>query len=96
MDSYSFDDHNAFMAIIEKASQHRNPDGGSNYPIELNATDFRVLVTILRQLALYDKVTHKDIPSIPGYGEDGDMEPIGEWAWSWYSGIAETLGIELI
>lgn len=94
MDSYTFGSHDFMMAVIEKASLHRNDDGGSNYPIELNQTDFRVLVTILQKLALYARVTHKDIETIPGYGEDGESEPIEEWAWSWLSGIAETLGVE--
>lgn len=94
MDSYTFGSHDFMMAILEKQSQLKNEYGGNQYPMELNTTDFRVFVTILRQLALYDKVTHKDIPTIPGYGEDGGWEPIGDWATSWLSSIAETLGVE--
>lgn len=90
MDSYTFGSHEFMMAILEK--QMGELPGGK-YPIELNATDFRVLVTILQKLALYGSVIHKDIESIPGYGND-DMEAIEEWAWSWLSGIAETLGVE--
>lgn len=88
MDSYTFGSHKFMMAILEKANRE------APYPITLNRTDFRVFVTILQNLALYDGVSHKDIPSIPGYGEDGESEAIGDWAQSWLSGIAETLGIE--
>lgn len=94
MESYTFGSHDFMMAVLEKAALHRNADGGGNYPIELNATDFRVFVTILQKLAMYAKVTHKDIETIPGYGEDGHSEPIEDWATSWLSGIAETLGVE--
>lgn len=91
MDAYTFGSHDFMMAILE--NQARDLPGGK-YPIELNATDFRVFVTILQNLALYDGVSHKDIETIPGYGEDGESEPIGDWAQSWLSGIAETLGVE--
>lgn len=93
MDSYTFGSHEFMMAVLEKASAHRNADGGSNYPIELNQTDFRVFVEILRGLALYGVANHKTVESIPGYSND-ETEPIEEWAWSWLSGIAETLGVE--
>jgi hypothetical protein len=87
MDSYTFGSHDFMMAVLEKGTKEK-------YPIELNATDFRVFVTILEKLSQYDSVNHHDIPTIPGYGEDGESEPIGDWATSWLSGIAETLGIE--
>lgn len=87
--SYTLGSHDGHMAIIEKANV------ASRITFSMNMTDFRVFVTILQRLALYDSVSHKDIESIPGYG-DSESEPLGEWAASWYSGIAETLGIELI
>lgn len=90
MDSYTFGSHDFMMAIIEKQMGELL---GGKYPIELNTTDFRVFITILQKLALYGSVTHKDIESIPGYGND-DMEAIEEWSLSWLSGIAETLGVE--
>lgn len=89
MDFYTLGSHDGHMAIIEKANV------GAPYPFSMNMTDFRVFVTILQKLALYDSVSHKDIPSIPGY-DDEETEALGNWAASWYSGIAETLGIELI
>lgn len=91
MDSYTFGSHDFMQAILEK--QAKDLPGGK-YPIELNATDFRVFVTILEKLSLYDSVTHKDIPSIPGYGEDGESEPLGDWAMNFLSAIGETLGVE--
>lgn len=98
MDSYTFGSHDFMMAILEK--QAKDLPGGK-YPIEWNATDFRVFVTILQNLALYGKFTHKDIESIPGYGtvrnesgDDEEWEPIEDWAWQLLSGIAETLGVE--
>ena len=86
MDSYTFGSPDYISAILEKGQKEK-------YPIELAATDFRVFITILEKLALYDSVSHKDIPSIPGYGGEW-TEPIGDWAQSWLSGIGETLGVE--
>jgi hypothetical protein len=90
MDSYTFGSDEFMMAILEKQEKEL-PGGG--YPIELNATDFRVFVTILQGLANYGVANHKTVPSIPGYGDE-EFEPIEEWAASWLSGIAETLGVE--
>lgn len=94
MDSYTFGSHDFMMAILEKQSQLKNEYGGNQYPMELNTTDFRVFVTILQQLSLYDSVTYKQFPSIPGYGEDGESEPIGDWATSFLSSIADSLDVE--
>lgn len=85
--SYTFGSHDFMQAVIERGIRE-------GYPVTLNATDFRVFVTILEKLALYDSVNHKDIPSIPGYGEDGQLEPISDWAWQFLSSIGETLGVE--
>lgn len=86
MDSYTFGSDEFMKAILEKGTKEK-------YPIELNATDFRVFVTILQGLANYGVANHKTVPSIPGYGDE-EFEPIEEWAASWLSGIAETLGVE--
>lgn len=94
MDSYTFGSHEFMMAVFEAQLKSKDQWGGNNYPVEFNTTDFRVFITILQNLALYGKVTHKDIESIPGYGEDGETEAIEEWARSWLSGIAETLDVE--
>lgn len=91
MASYTFGSEDFIRALIE--AQDRDVLF-YKYPVEFSRTDFRVFITILHNLAFYDEVSHKDIPSIPGYGEDGESEPIGDWASSWLSGIAETLGVE--
>lgn len=96
METYTFGSHDFMMAVLEKANREMP------YPIQLNRTDFRVFITILQRLALYGKVTHKDIETIPGYGtvrnddsgDDEEWDPIEHWAMSWLSGIAETLGVE--
>ena len=75
-------------AILERGTT----DG--NYPIELNATDFRVFITILHKLAQYGNVSHKDFPEIPGFGDDDWQEPIEGWAYEWLSGIGDTLNVE--
>lgn len=93
MESYTFGSHDFMMAVIEKQMASKDEYGGNNYSITLNTADFRVFVTILQNLALYSKVTHKDIEAIPGF-ESESLEPISEWAWDWLSGIAETLDVE--
>lgn len=85
--SYTFGSNDFVQAVIERGIRE-------GYPITLNATDFRVFITILQKLALHDSVNHKDIPSIPGYGEDGESEPLGDWAWQFLSSIGETLNVE--
>ncbi len=67
-----------------------------NYPITLNNTDFHVLTVILRELAMYGEFGssgRSEVAQILGTGTD-DIEPVEDWAWSWLSGIAGTLGIE--
>jgi hypothetical protein len=77
-----------FMQAVEAAMK-----GESTYPIQLNATDFKVFVTILKSLAAYSDVSHKEFETILGYG-DGETEPISDWAMEKLSGIAESLGVE--
>jgi hypothetical protein len=89
MKAYSFGS-DEFMAAIYRAKNELK----EGYPLNLNTTDFTVLVRILKSLALYDGVSHKDIETIPGYGESGESEPIGDWAMNMLSSIAESLGVE--
>jgi hypothetical protein len=92
MDFYTLGSHDGHMAIIEKANV------GVPYPFSMNMTDFEIFVTILRELALYGEVsrsTRVAVAEILGTGTD-DTEPIEDWAWGWYSGIADTLGVELV
>jgi hypothetical protein len=88
MDSYTFGSP-AFMQAVEQAMRSED----SHFGINLNATDFRVFVTLLKSLALYSDVSHKEFETILGHG-DGETEPISEWAMEWLSSIAESLGVE--
>lgn len=83
-----------FMAALLKAQgESRDEYGSNNYPITLNTTDFEVFTKILRSLAQYGSVSHKDFEVIPGFSSE-EEEPIAQWAWDWLSGIGETLGVE--
>lgn len=94
--SYKYGTHTfgseSFMAALRAAQEGELP--GGKYPVEFNSTDFTVFVQILKNLALYGTVSYKGIPVIPGYGEEGTLEAIEDWAVSWLNGIAETLGVE--
>ncbi len=91
MQSYTFGSDNFMNAIALERMRT-----GENYSITLNDGDFRVFTTILKELALYGECTRSTrvaVAEILGTGTD-DMEPVMEWAWSFLSAIAETLGVE--
>jgi hypothetical protein len=92
MEAHTFGSDEGHEAILEKANV------GVPYPFRMNMTDFEIFVTILRELALYGEVSRSArvaVAEILGTGTD-DTEPIEDWAWGWYSGIADTLGVELV
>lgn len=89
--SYTFGSDNFMEAVALERLR-----SGEIYTIGLNDSDFRVFIAILRDLALYGEAsrsTRVTVSEILGTGTD-ETEPIEEWAWSWLSGIAETLGVE--
>lgn len=91
MESYTFGSGNYMEALALERLRT-----GENYPITLNDTDFRVLISILRDLALCGECgrdARVAVAEILGTGTD-ETEPIEEWAWGMLSGIGETLGVE--
>lgn len=69
---------------------------GDHYTISFNSNDFHVLTVILRDLALYGEASRSarvEVAEILGTGTD-DIEPVEDWAWSFLSGIGESLGVE--
>lgn len=68
------------MMAVVAAQRHDFHAHGEKYTIELNASDFQKFASVLHQVAT-------DAGSDPG---------IAEWAGSWLSDMAETLGIEFI
>lgn len=91
MESYTFGSDEFMQAIALERMRT-----GENYPITLNDKDFRIITEILRQIALYTEIDHHKLNSML---EDGshpadEIDPISDWAWSWLSGIAETLAVE--
>lgn len=91
MENYTFGSYEFMESIATERLRT-----GENFPMTLNDNDFRVLTTILRDLALYGECTRStrvEVAKILGE-ETGETEPVEDWAWNMLSSIAETLGVE--
>lgn len=91
MISFTFGTDEHLDAICEQMKSEE-----SHFSINLNMTDFRVLTTILRDLALYGEATRGTrvaVSDILGTGTD-EIEPIEDWSAGWLSAIGESLGVE--
>jgi hypothetical protein len=95
MESYTFGSPEFMSAIALERMRT-----GENYPITLNDKDFRILTTILQQIAIYGDISRSELNDLVGWngenweGNERDIDPISDWAWNWLSGIGETLGVE--
>jgi hypothetical protein len=85
--SYTRNSPEYFKAIMERVT-------AEPYAMALGGTDMTVFVKMLTAIAQYDSVTHKDIPSIPGYDNEESSEPFGWWADDFLSSIGESVNVE--